>query len=446
MPVGRDASLGSIAVDDVPVPRVEIELSDPPTELQLVHAPAKVGKVLALIRLHSRPLGIVVLDGTKGTRWQAHASAVWSAMSDAIIAHLKEDGLAAVADIDDLRVTTSILPECERRRAAVLASAPRITIIVATRERPKQLQACLDSLLQLKYPEYELLVVDNDPVSTDTVRLIEEKFDERVRYLREDRRGLAWAHNRGLKEVETDIVAFTDDDVIVDQHWLTAIAEGFAVEADVACVTGMILPEQLNTPAQLLLHQYIGYGYFGFTQRIFDMGRNRPADPVFPLTVGKAGSGANMAFATRALRQQGGFDPALGIGTKTFAGDETAAFIRVVLGHQLVYQPAAIVWHRNHGYIAMSELASNLGVSTGALLTSVMLHERTMWAPLLRCVPAGISELLKPSNSRDQLPLVGLPENLKRLQKLNMLRGPFRYGQSRWRVRKLSGPSDKVTR
>lgn len=444
MPVGRDASLGSITVDDVPIPRVEIELSDPPTELQLVHAAAKVGKVLALIRLHSRPLGIVVLDGTKGTSWQAHASAVWLAMSDTIIAHLKEDGLAAVADIDALRVPTSILPECERRRAAVLANAPQITVIVATRERPTELQTCLVSLLEIDYPAYDIVVVDNDPVSDDTVRLVKGNFGERVRYLREDRRGLAWAHNCGLRQVEADIVAFTDDDVVVDPHWLTSIAEGFAAEADVACVTGLILPEQLNTPAQLLLHQYIGYGYYGFTQRVFDMGRNRPADQAFPLSVGKAGSGANMAFATRVLRQQGGFDPALGIGTKTYAGDETAAFVRTVLRHQLVYQPAAIVWHRNHRDIAMSKEAFHLGISTGALLTSVMLHERTMWAPMLRCAPPAIVGLLKRSGSRDRSPAVGLPNRLKRLQKLNMLRGPFRYGQSRWRVRQLSRPSDKV--
>jgi GT2 family glycosyltransferase len=244
--------------------------------------------------------------------------------------------------------------------------------------------------------------------------------------------------------VEADIVAFTDDDVVVDPHWLTSIAEGFAAEADVACVTGLILPEQLNTPAQLLLHQYIGYGYYGFTQRVFDMGRNRPADPAFPLTVGKAGSGANMAFATRALRKQGGFDPALGIGTKTYAGDETAAFVRTVLRHQLVYQPAAIVWHRNHRDIAMSKEAFHLGISSGALLTSVMLHERTMWGHLLRCVPAGIAWIVGASSSRRRTQFVGRPREQARFQKLSMLYGPVRYLESRWRVRRLSGSRDEI--
>ena len=220
MPAGHDTALGTITVDDVPVPRVDIELSDPPTELQLVNAPAQARKILALIGLHSHPLGTIVLDGASGIAWQAHASAVWSAMSEAINAHLTEDVLPAVAEASSLCATTP-LAECARRRAAVLASAPPITVIVATRERPNDLRACLDSLLQLEYPAYEILVVDNDPVSDDTARLIEEDFAARVRYVRENRHGLAWAHNCGLKQVKTDIVAFTDDDVVVDQHWLT---------------------------------------------------------------------------------------------------------------------------------------------------------------------------------------------------------------------------------
>ena len=49
MPAGHDTALGTITVDDVPVPRVDIELSDPPAELQLVNAPAQARKILALI-------------------------------------------------------------------------------------------------------------------------------------------------------------------------------------------------------------------------------------------------------------------------------------------------------------------------------------------------------------------------------------------------------------
>jgi GT2 family glycosyltransferase len=362
-------------------------------------------------------------------------------MRKSINAHLVADGLPAAADADSLCVTTPLVPECARRRAAVLASAPRITVIVATRERPNELRACLDSLLQMDYPAYEIVVVDNDPISDDTARLIEEDFAGRVSYLRENRRGLAWAHNRGLKEVKTDIVAFTDDDVVVDRHWLSAIAEGFGAAAEVGCVTGLILPEQLDTPAQLLLHQHGAYDTKGFAQQVFDTGDNRPDDPLFPITAGKLGSGANMAFATQLLRRHGGFDPALGIGTKTCGGDDLAALVRVVLRHRLVYQPAAIIWHRHHREMAaLRKQAFSFGVGTGAFLTSVMLHEPRMWAPLLRCVPAGIAAVVNSPSPRHRSRYGGLPGTLERLEKWSMLYGPIRYAQSRWGVRKLSSP------
>src|ERR1700758_1119123 len=76
----HDAASGTITVDYLPVPRVDIELSDPPTQVQLVNAPLQTRKILALVRLHSHPLGTVVLDGTNDLVWRTHGPAVWSAM------------------------------------------------------------------------------------------------------------------------------------------------------------------------------------------------------------------------------------------------------------------------------------------------------------------------------------------------------------------------------
>ena len=173
------------------------------------------------------------------------------------------------------------------------------------------MRTCLYALLDLEYPRYDIVVVDNDPDTADSAEMIAHHFPESVRYVREDRRGLASAHNRGLAEVRGEIVAFVDDDVVVDRHWLTGIAEGFAADSGVGCVTGLILPAQLDTPAQLLLERHGGFDK-GFGLQIFDTDDHRPGDPLFPFTAGRFGSGANMAFDTEVLRRLGGFDPAMG--------------------------------------------------------------------------------------------------------------------------------------
>src|SRR6185312_6444167 len=110
---------------------------------------------------------------------------------------------------------------------------------------------------------------------------------------------------------------------------------------------GRIVPYELVTRAHAWMEGYAGYDK-GTSRRVFDLGEHRPEDPLFPFTAGSLGSGANMAFDTSVLRAMGGFDPALGAGTRARGGDDLAAFFEVLQrGHRLVYEPAALVRHRH---------------------------------------------------------------------------------------------------
>ena len=424
-----------ISEDDLPIARTEIELSAPPRKLVLAEPSTRTRKILALVRLHTHPLGIVMLDGRIDPTWAAHAPTVWSTMQEAINAHLAADGLPPADNLESGTRATYAVARCLQRRAEVLAKPSHITVVVATRERPDSLRSCLYALLDMEYPCYDVVVVDNDPSTGDTAELIARHFSESVRYVRENRRGLAAAHNRGLAEVRGQIVAFVDDDVIVDRHWLSGIAEGFAADSGVGCVTGLILPAELDTPAQLLLERHGGFDK-GFGLRIFDTDSHRPDDPLFPFTAGRFGSGANMAFDTAVLRTMGGFDPAIGIGTFARGGDDLAAFFRVVLGHRVVYQPAAIVWHRHHREMAaLRNQAFGYGVGLGAFLTSVLVREPRMWPLLLRRLPTGVGYAFSTSSARNRGRYDGWPSELARLEKRGLLSGPMAYAVSRWRTR-----------
>ncbi|HEY9263186.1 MAG TPA: glycosyltransferase, partial [Mycobacterium sp.] len=401
-PVRRDAAARQIALEDLPVGRAEVELSSPPETLQIADGAVDATKVMTLVRLHTHPLGMVVLDGGTDLRWSTHAATVWAATREAANAHLVADGLPAADDWTELSCSPASFPKCMARRCTVLANAPRISVVVATRERPHLLGICLDALLGMAYPDYEIVVVDNAPETADTARLVNSRYDSSLRYVREDWKGLAAAHNRGLHEATGSIIAFVDDDVVVDEHWLTAIAEGFSAAGDVGCVTGLILPAELTTPAQLLLEQHGGFDK-GFDLTVFDTGSNRPDDPLFPFTAGRLGSGANMAFDAAVLRGLGGFDTAIGTGTVARGGDDLAAFFRVVLDHRLIYQPAAVVWHRHHREMAaLQNQAYGYGVGLGAYLASVLLREPRTWAALLRRLPSGMSYAFSSASARNQ--------------------------------------------
>jgi hypothetical protein len=240
-------------------------------------------------------------------------------------------------------------------------------------------------------------------------------------------------------------VAFTDDDVEVDPGWLTALAAPFA-DPGTACVTGVILPAELETGAQLLVEQAGGFCR-GFVPRTYRLGG--PGEgPLFPFAAGRFGSGANMAFRTRWLVAGGGFDPATGAGTPARGGDDLVAFLKVITsGAALAYQPAAIVrhWHRR-GYDGLRRQAFGYGVGFGAYVAaSVRARPALLAAMLGRTVPA-LRHLTSPGSAKNAGHEPGFPRELVWRERAGMLVGPFAYAASRWRYRDRRAPGHRPRR
>jgi len=316
---------------------------------------------------------------------------------------------------------------------------PRVSVIVATRERPDSLAACLRSLLRQTYTDFEVVVVDNAPTTTRTADLVRHTWSDNVRHVCEPRPGLAVAHNLGIAAARGELLAFTDDDVIADPGWLAAIVAGFDRPERPACVTGLILPAELRTPAQRLLYRHGGYAK-GFRPVVYDRAAP-PADPLFPFTAGRFGSGANMAFRADVLRGLGGFDPATGVGTPARGGDDLLAFFRtIVRGHRIAYEPAALVWHRHHtGPDAVERQVRGYGTGLGAFLTAAVLREPASLGALVRRIPRGVRHAL------DRTRAPGRPEpawsaRLTGIERRALVAGPAAYLRARVRMRGVRGP------
>lgn len=226
------------------------------------------------------------------------------------------------------------------------AAWPSVTVAICTRDRTEDLSRCLDSLARLEHPAHEVLVVDNAP-ATDGTRILVERRGDSVRYAHEPRPGLDWARNRAIAEATGDIVAFTDDDAVVDPSWVRAIASAFQSDPSVAAVTGLVLPAELDTDAQVLFERYRSFGR-GFQRRRVAAGRgDAPLAARYGLA-GDYGTGANMAFRRELFDLIGPFDPALDVGTPARGGGDLEMFFRVLKeGHALLYEPNAIVRHRH---------------------------------------------------------------------------------------------------
>ncbi|HSP43934.1 MAG TPA: glycosyltransferase [Luteolibacter sp.] len=249
------------------------------------------------------------------------------------------------------------------------ASPPTISVVVCSRDRCEDLALCLESLRKLQTKPFEILVIDNAPKTSATRELIERSYPE-VRYVLEPRPGLDWARNRAIHEARGEIIAYTDDDVLVDPLWTRALAELFAADENIMAVTGLVAPCELETETQRQFEEYGGFdrGYTRKWHRV-DAGETRNMARRYA-GAGQFGTGANMAYRRPVFAEIGLFDPALDVGTVTNGGGDLDMFFRVLRhGHTLVYEPAAMVWHRHRRtYEKLRSQIANNGIGFYAYL------------------------------------------------------------------------------
>lgn len=396
----------------------EVELSDPEPGRHLVEAANGYSRALCLARIHGEPLGFLSFDLASGA---PTASDVRRAASERF-------GDALV-----------------RHRVRPTRVDREVTVVIPTRERPERLAACLETLLAQEQPAAAIVVVDNAPSTARTrelVRSLQERSPQ-LRYEREPRPGQAWARNGGLMAAETPIVAFVDDDVLVDPGWLAATAAAFGAAENVGCVTGMILPAELDTEAQQLLEAYGGFAK-GFERRIFSIESAGPSDdPLFPYTTGAVGSGASMAFDRELLLGFGGFETALASGAAPCGGEELSAFLRVLKrGRAIVYEPSAIVWHFHpREWHQLRRQVRGYGIGLGAYLTSCVFDDpRTLLEFARRSRPA-LRHFLSSGSERNAHRSREYPRSLVVAEALGLLVGPLAYLRGRTTARALARSS-----
>lgn len=335
-----------------PIKVVDIELSQPIPTLEGLET--YMG-LQALVRLHGVPLGYVKAPVSLGKCTAATLSKlILEQHSWAIINQLLKQGLASPQRSGDLRLEDLVhLPPVE-----YAGEWPLVTVAVCTRDRPDDMNLCLEALSKLDYPHLDILVVDNAPQTEGTKDLVEAHYPQ-VRYVREPRPGLDWARNRAILEAKGEIIAYTDDDVVVDAGWVKGLAQVFVEDPTVMAVTGLVVPYELETEAQVLFEFNGGFGRGFETCRYRKIGSHLPWHL---LGAGQYGTGANMAYRRNLFQKIGSFDPALDVGTVTHGGGDLEMYFRVLKeGYTLVYEPRAMVRHRHrvHYEVLKKQIANN---------------------------------------------------------------------------------------
>jgi len=388
---------------------LDLEISKLPPEIAVEE---RYSKALVLIRLHGKPIGqatVTVVGGRIG------GDELREILMNATGENLWKNWLYEALAWDE--------------RGPVQAM-PIATVAICTRDRPEDLRRCLDALMVMPDDGQEYLVIDNCPATDATRELVKNNYPQ-VRYVREDDlAGESAARNRGLREAKHEFIAFTDDDAVPDRYWLRSLLRNFR-DPRVTCVTGLVMPLELETEAQEWFERYSPYGQ-GFERRVFDGAHCNP------LMVAPVGVSASMALRKSSIDCIGLFDEALGVGTPAKCGSDSEMFARILrAGYRIVYEPRALSWHRHRRtWEELRKLLQCYGIGVYAFWTRMFVVNREFGVPLLALgwlryeqIPALIASMRKQPDA--------VPIDLLLAQLRGCVKGPMAYFASRKQLEQI---------
>lgn len=178
-------------------------------------------------------------------------------------------------------------------------SAPKVSVVVPTRDRPRALTECLAALERQTAADFEVVVVDDGSVDAEAVAAVVDTAPH-ARCVVGGGHGPAAARNLGASAATAPIVCFTDDDCRPDPGWLEAMVA--AVDGGAAAVAGPTLngrpADVFATASQVITNHLAEFsldpvtGTVGFapTSNVAcraEVHRAHPFDDSYPLAAGE---------------------------------------------------------------------------------------------------------------------------------------------------------------
>lgn len=243
-----------------------------------------------------------------------------------------------------------------------------ISILIATKDRPGHLNACIKSILKNTYKNFEIIVLDQ----SQKINLHNNLFylkNSKINYKRLSVSGKSKALNLGIALSKGEIISFTDDDCIVDKNWLKNIFQFFKTNPTVEGCFGQTRPYK-----ELLNNGLVCPAVFYNTDSIYFN-----ANP-YNLHYKCLGMGNNMILKRSLINTVGKFSEWLGPGTKIGTAEDVDYVYRAQQQKYVFYHnPSIIVYHNKWlSYLEEEILQSEYSTGIIAFLTYQLLNKGSM--------------------------------------------------------------------
>lgn len=206
-----------------------------------------------------------------------------------------------------------------------------VSVVICTRDRPRFAEGAISSILEGSLAPREIVVVDQSEEPSADLCELGVRAGVPVRHVPTRTRGLSAARNLGAAAAREQIIAFSDDDVVVASSWLATLVAALDAGGVRCVVTGRVMPGEPEVhggfvPATALGENPVVY-------------RGRLTRDVL--------AGGNMAIHRATLAAVGGFDERLGAGSAFPSAEDNDLGLRLLdSGFAIVYVPDGVVVHR----------------------------------------------------------------------------------------------------
>ncbi len=221
-----------------------------------------------------------------------------------------------------------------------MTGTPLVSIIILNWNGFDDTVRCLDSLRQLTYPDFEVVLVDNGSSDGSAERLppVLDDLPYPVEFIKSERNtGFAGGNTLGLQRCRGEFIALLNNDTVVDPEWLSALVARMLGEPRIAAVGGPSYFWNDEHPAFDRSNPFYAYQDIdAYSANVYTrMGLESPAyvDNVVACAV---------LLRRSAITELGFLDQ------RFFAYyEETDLFARFIRsGYLIAYEPAAVVWHK----------------------------------------------------------------------------------------------------
>lgn len=125
----------------------------------------------------------------------------------------------------------------------MIKNETKVTIGIANYNGAKTLEKTINSVKELKYNSYYLILVD-DHSTDDSCEIVAKKFPDVEIIRHEKNKGVSAVRNTIIKNSKTDLVFLIDNDIILDPDCLSYLVEFISKDNQTAIVTPRIKHEK----------------------------------------------------------------------------------------------------------------------------------------------------------------------------------------------------------